>query len=593
MRSKQNHLLAYSYCSLVAITVICGFILSRIPQSAFADVNDTATATVTVASACTLTTSGGGTYSITMSNGASSAVNANAISIACNDNGGFAIYVVGYSKNVIGNNNLLYSGTGNGYDISTATNSHGSSWGMSLAASNVTLHNNFGSARNIPSSHTLAASSNSSTSNASITPTYNITVGGSQPAGTYVGKVKYTIVHPSNAAAPTQTGMGLYDTIADMSKGTQTFNDLTANITADNSGVYEYNSSAFGTASDASNDYVIYYYRGILDSDLDGTSSTYGSNGNGALWPNYVKLGNTCWRIVRTTGSGGVKMIYNGLYGATTSGSCANSQTNAQVQTSAFNTSRSARNTFIYAIGYNFFSGPFPVDATYSEVFVNGFNDSTIKSAVEVWFSSNISAYVGILEDSAGYCNDRTLYVNSGRDVVRVGDNDIIDGIAPTSTGTYTEYYFGPGYRNGATLLSGSPSLNCARNSDLLTTSNATNGNKMLSQPVSLLTVDEAILSGSGSVLSSGGGGMSLLGRYHYNSFLRSGSGFWLLSPRHRSNNGQVSAYRIGAEGSSANGALTDSTSYGVRPVISLKPGTTATTGSGIATDPWVVPAPQ
>ena len=29
--------------------------------------------------------------------------------------------------------------------------------------------------------------------------------------------------------------------------------------------------------------------------------------------------------------------------------------------------------------------------------------------------------------------------------------------------------------------------------------------------------------------------------------------------------------------------------SYGVRPVISLKPGTTVASGTGIATDPWTI----
>ena len=77
-----------------------------------------------------------------------------------------------------------------------------------------------------------------------------------------------------------------------MSKGPQTLAELQAVITTptssdpstdtSNSGVYEYNASLFGTASDASNNYKIYYYRGILDSNLDGTANTYGSNGNGA-----------------------------------------------------------------------------------------------------------------------------------------------------------------------------------------------------------------------------------------------------------------------------------------------------------------------
>ena len=68
-----------------------------------------------------------------------------------------------------------------------------------------------------------------------------------------------------------------------MNKGTQSTTDLQAVITqptssnpstdTSNSGVYTYDASTFGAASDASSDYSIYYYRGILDSDLDNTTS--------------------------------------------------------------------------------------------------------------------------------------------------------------------------------------------------------------------------------------------------------------------------------------------------------------------------------
>ena len=71
-------------------------------------------------------------------------------------------------------------------------------------------------------------------------------------------------------------------------------------------------------------------------------------------WPNYVKLGNgTCWRIVRTTGSGGVKMIYNGLYGVTTAGSCTNVTDNAQTAKKTFNYVGTGSNGIV-AVGYTF-----------------------------------------------------------------------------------------------------------------------------------------------------------------------------------------------------------------------------------------------
>ena len=103
----------------------------------------------------------------------------------------------------------------------------------------------------------------------------------------------------------------LYDAVASLTRGLQT-NDNNAvtgiqtSPTKANSGVYTYNASVFGASSDAANTNTIYYYRGILDA----TTGSYGSDGDTMDYPNYVKIGITCWRIVCTTGSGGVKLIY-------------------------------------------------------------------------------------------------------------------------------------------------------------------------------------------------------------------------------------------------------------------------------------------
>lgn len=400
----------------------------------------------------------------------------------------------------------------------------------------------------------------------------------------------------------------LYCLVAAMSKGTQTAADLQAVITkptssnpttdTSNSGVYEYNSSVFGTASDASNTYPIYYYRGILDSNLDDTSSSsYGSNGDGAYYPNYVKLGNTCWRIVRTTGSGGVKMIYNGFYSSgTTANSCANAQSNAQITTRAFGSQgASAQSTWynnISRVGYTYNAAVDDSTTTTSvdTVFGNNSNytttnttDSYIKDYIEnTWFTSanGISAYESILEPSAGYCNDRTAFSDNA-------GSTALTTIPPYATSS--DYmYFGSYSRNY--YAGGKLSLTCpsSRNTvDLYTTASATNGNKQLAKPVALLTSDEVALSGSGA--SGRTAATNYSSNYSYSSFLRSGSTFWLLSPRSCTGGiayefvlhsvGYLNSYGVG----SANG---------VRPAISLTSGTTPSSGSGTATDPWVVAAP-
>ena len=82
-------------------------------------------------------------------------------------------------------------------------------------------------------------------------------------------------------------GPALYDMVADSSIGLDTDIDFSIAPTDENSGVYTRN----GTENDQ---YPVYYYRGNIDN-------------NNLLFANY------CWKMVRTTSTGGVKLIYNGI----------------------------------------------------------------------------------------------------------------------------------------------------------------------------------------------------------------------------------------------------------------------------------------
>ena len=119
------------------------------------------------------------------------------------------------------------------------------------------------------------------------------------------------------------------------------------------------------------NAYPIYYYRG-------------------AVTNNNVLFANFCWKIVRTTDTGGVKLIYNGL---PASGKCTNTTGTSTMlsTTTAFNTNYDNK---IY-IGY-----------TYNN---NGTNtNSTIKTVIDNWYASNMKSYTSYLEDTI-WCNDRRV----------------------------------------------------------------------------------------------------------------------------------------------------------------------------------------
>ena len=408
-------------------------------------------------------------------------------------------------------------------------------------------------------------------------------------------------------------GPKLYDVVASKVKTdingnprTQTLADLQAVITVptsndpatdtSNSGVYLYN----GASSDVDDGYNIYYYRGILDSNLDGTQNTYGSNGDGYYYPNYVRLGDTCWRIVRTTASGGTKMIYNGLYSTgTTANSCANVQNNAQYGVSSFSRSGSFDSSEgnwkknINRVGYTFDNrvevqyetNPVPVGTVFGDNSnydtINN-ADSSIKGYIEnTWFTSTsgISLYESILEPSAGYCNDRSAFSDDN------GANPLTN-IPPYAT-SEADMSFGSRVRN---LYPGKElNLACPRGTvDLYSTKNATNGNKQLKHPAALLTADEAALAGSGN------GGRTVAStrssNYSYDSYLYSGSTFWLISPYFRHSAGFGNGFTLVGLGYIDFYEL--SLNFGVRPVISLMRNVQVVSGTGTATDPYLISAP-
>ena len=391
----------------------------------------------------------------------------------------------------------------------------------------------------------------------------------------------------------------LYDLVACRSKGTQTLAQLRAAITVptsadrtqdtSNSGVYEYNTSVFGAATDAASTHKIYYYRGVLENSV----GSYGSDGSAVTYPNYVILDadgsktttDTCWRIVRTTGSGGVKMIYNGKW---TGSTCANATTNAQVTTQSFNATSNINYKSIIATGYTFnanyktttgstaYRTLFGSNSSYS----GNSTPSSMKTYIENTWFTNINSYSSILEPSAGYCNDRTIRSSSSSTSV-IGDTTSISTPYTTASSGITQYYFGPYVRNVTT--SDKPTLGCPRsNADLYTTSSASNGNKQLAKPAALITADEAAFAGSGY--------SSNTTPYHANSFLCSGSYFWLLSPRYRISNGSAYGFFLNSGGDLNSNNV--NAMNGVRPAISLASGTTIASGSGTATDPWVIEAP-
>ena len=223
--------------SILFLTSLTQTLPTRLNSQVSATSNDDGTvsssssvnASVTVGvGSCTFerdTVSGGnGTYTGTLANGATPIeVDGSIFEIKCNDGGGSAIYAIGYSNDEITNTDLI-SSLGSDTNIHTGVynpedTTHDSSWAMKMKAKEggysgaTPSFGDFSTFQPIPDNYTMVASYPSST----LDPTGTVTSGGkiqavyqayasyTQPAGTYTGQVKYTMVHPNTADSPTIT----------------------------------------------------------------------------------------------------------------------------------------------------------------------------------------------------------------------------------------------------------------------------------------------------------------------------------------------------------------------------------------------------
>ena len=137
------------------------------------------------------------------------------VKAVCNDTNGLAVYAIGYSNDTFGNNKMISSTVDHTYDIPTGKYTSGatnSSWSMKLTPVSgtyaPTIRNdaeyNYTDFEIISSTYTKVAYRTSATDSgtgaigANFTTTYGIYVSTTQPADSYTGKVKFTLVHPQD-----------------------------------------------------------------------------------------------------------------------------------------------------------------------------------------------------------------------------------------------------------------------------------------------------------------------------------------------------------------------------------------------------------
>ena len=298
----------------------------------------------------------------------------------------------------------------------------------------------------------------------------------------------------------------------------------------------------------------------------EGSIPVYYFRGDADKVNNNIIFNNMCWKIIRTTETDGVKIIYNGT---STDGKCeTQTGTSTQIGTSAFNTKYDDNAYVGYMYGT---AGSSSYAATHANT-----NDSTIKTYIDNWYSQNFDeSATSKLEDTI-FCNDRST---------KAYDASTIGEASRSSYGTL-------GYKKNKTLYIAShrssyyskapnPSLACLNDNDKFTV-DSKNGNGALTYPVGLITLDEGIFAGFNTYYSNTSDYKDTTNYLYTNSY------YWTLSPVMMGDDGNANIGSIVSAGEIRNGASKDAN--GVRPVVSLKPNTLIDSiGDGSFNNPYKV----
>ncbi|MDY3757440.1 MAG: hypothetical protein SO009_04020 [Bacilli bacterium] len=275
-----------------------------------------------------------------------------------------------------------------------------------------------------------------------------------------------------------------------------------------------------------------------MGSTPDDYGTSYYFRGN--VQNNFVSFAGMCWRIVRITGDGSIKLA---LYDYS-SASCTNNgndlafaRYDGDTYATVFN-KKSDDNAYI-----GFMYGT-PNSDTYASTHAN-INKSTILQNLETWYKAKLTSYTDKLADTI-WCNDKS-----------------------TS---------GLGYQNndsnyGAHVRFQHPSLICPNDNNggklsKFTVSDVVYGNGNLDYKIGLLTADEITLAETYLMSNATSGWYWTLSPYAFDG---GGALVWYTSDDY----GLVGV-RVGA-------------SRNLRPVISLKFATMISGGNGTASNPFVI----
>ena len=242
------------------------------------------------------------------------------------------------------------------------------------------------------------------------------------------------------------------------------------------------------------------------------------------------------WRVVRINEDGSTRLI-----------------TESPVGSSAFNSNKYDNAYVGYMYGT---AGSTTYEATHANT-----NNSTMKTYLDNWYQENLLSYTSYMSVDAGFCNDRSMASTA---------NTWNSSDKALGYGTKNTYY---GAYNRLSNLN-QPQFACPQTNDLFTTTTSSKGNKALTYPVGLITVDEVVYAG---------GTYQIANETYY---LNNNTFYWTMSPWYFDGD---HAY-VGDVGGYA--GVDDDYSYdvfGVRAAVNLSSYVEITSGDGTFDNPYVV----
>ena len=325
---------------------------------------------------------------------------------------------------------------------------------------------------------------------------------------------------------------------------------------------------------------------------LASTEDDYGTSYyfRGAVENNYVEYANMCWRIVRVTGDGSIKLVLYNYNGLTSTNNTPSSSTPCNVTGNTYAYARYEGDTYTSAFNSSYTDNAY-VGLMYGTAGASSYaaahantNPSTILTNLNKWYTNVLSKQANFSESQLAdtiWCNDKSVVTDTA--------------FNPDSWTLGTNYGYAKNinyYSAAKRLVQASswsaggtgPSLICSNDNDggklsKFTVSETTYGNGALSSyaKVGLLTADEIAF--AGGILKGNNETYYIKGNTNL-------GWWWTLSPMYYRSFGLVWGVKGNDSNFDGNVIIND---HCVRPSISLISTTKISSGTGTATDPYKV----